>query len=35
MEGRKAISFVVYRSEEADIVRTVRAVKDLYARRVV
>ena len=29
MEGRKAISFVVYKSEEADIVRTVRAVKEL------
>ena len=29
MEGRKAISFVVYKSEEADIIRTVRAVKEL------
>ena len=29
MEGRKAISFVVYKSEEADIIRTVRAVKAL------
>ena len=29
MEGRKAISFVVFKSEEADIIRTVRAVKDL------
>ncbi|MEE9309268.1 MAG: efflux RND transporter permease subunit [Spirochaetia bacterium] len=32
MEGRKAISFVVYRSEEADIVRTVRAVKELIRK---
>lgn len=29
MEGRKAISFVVYKSEQADIIRTVRAVKEL------
>jgi multidrug efflux pump subunit AcrB len=29
MEGRKAISFVVYKSETADIIRTVRAVKKL------
>jgi multidrug efflux pump subunit AcrB len=29
MEGRKAISFVVYKSEESDIIRTVRAVKEL------
>ncbi|UCF99120.1 MAG: efflux RND transporter permease subunit [Spirochaetaceae bacterium] len=29
MEGRKAISFVVYKSEEADIIRTVGAVKEL------
>ena len=29
MEGHKAISFVVYKSEEADIIRTVRAVKEL------
>jgi multidrug efflux pump subunit AcrB len=29
IEGRKAISFIVYKSEEADIIRTVRAVKQL------
>jgi len=29
MEGRKAISFVIYKSEQADIIRTVRAVKEL------
>jgi multidrug efflux pump subunit AcrB len=31
IEGRKAISFIVYKSEEADIIRTVRAVKQLIA----
>jgi multidrug efflux pump subunit AcrB len=29
IEGRKAISFIIYKSEEADIIRTVRAVKQL------
>jgi multidrug efflux pump subunit AcrB len=29
MEGRKAISFIVYKSEEADIIRTADAIKKL------
>ncbi len=32
MEGRNAISFIVFRSEEADIIRTVRAVKELIRK---
>jgi multidrug efflux pump subunit AcrB len=29
IEGRKAISFIVYKSEQADIIRTVQAIKQL------
>ncbi len=29
MQGRKAISFIVYKSEDADIIRTVKAIKKL------
>ncbi|UCF95819.1 MAG: efflux RND transporter permease subunit [Spirochaetaceae bacterium] len=32
VEGRKAISFVVFKSEEADIIRTVRAIKRLIRK---
>jgi multidrug efflux pump subunit AcrB len=33
MEGRKAISFIVFKSEEADIIRTVGAVKSLIGKQ--
>ena len=32
LEGRKAISFIVFKDEDADIIRTVRAIKNLVRK---